>query len=208
MDSDHSEGHGYSTSWHRPVLVELMQRLEGLQGLDRLGGVVGPVSSLLRGRTADYWLRGGPTGHALHPALTDLPIGFWTSTFVLDGLELFGRRERGMKEASDLLLDIGIATALPAAATGLSEWRRLGRREARVGSLHAVLNSLGLVLYVLSTLSRRRGARPAGLALAFAGATSATAAGYLGGHLAAVRHAASRHPAFLSEHAGRRSSSR
>ncbi len=203
MDSDLPERDGYSTSWHRPPLVELMQRLEASQGLDRLSGVVGAVSSLLRGRSADYWLRGGPTGHALHPALTDLPIGFWTSTAVLDGLELVGRRERGMKAASDLLLGIGIASALPAAATGLSEWRRLGRREARVGSLHAVLNSGALVLYVLSTLARRRGARPAGLALAFAGATTATAAGHLGGHLAAVRHAASRHPAFLAEHAGK-----
>jgi uncharacterized membrane protein len=202
MDSDLPERHGYGTSWQRPPLVELMQRLEASHALDRLSGVVGAVGAPLGSRTAEYWLRGGPTGHALHPALTDLPIGFWTSTFVLDGLELFGRRGRGLKAASDLLLDIGIATALPAAATGLSEWRRLGRREARVGSLHAALNSGALVLYVLSTLARRRGARPAGLALAFAGATSASAAGYLGGHLAAVRHAASRHPAFLAEQAG------
>jgi uncharacterized membrane protein len=201
MTSDVRASDTHSTSWSRPALVELMQQLEAAGALDRLSDVVGAVSSPLGGERTSYWLRGGPTGHALHPAVTDLPIGFWTSTFVLDALELLGRR-RGMQKAADLLLDVGIITALPAAATGLSEWRRLGRRDARVGSLHASLNSGALVLYVLSAVARRGGARSTGVALAFAGSAAATASGYLGGHLAAARHAASRHPAFNGQTAG------
>ena len=185
-----------STHQSRPAAVALMQRIEATEALDRLSDVVGAASAPVGGKAADYWLRGGPAGHALHPPLTDLPIGFWTSTLVLDGLELLTGRSRGTQRAADLLLGLGIASALPTAVTGLSEWRRLGPRDARVGSLHATLNAGALVLNVLSTVARRRGARTTGIALSVAAATATSAGGYLGGHLAAVRHAASRHPAF------------
>ena len=48
----------------------------------------GPVRDLLSGT----WL-----GHPLHPMLTDLPIGFWTSAWVLD---LLGPRRHATRPGS------------------------------------------------------------------------------------------------------------
>ena len=47
--------------------------------LDHVGKTLanGPYGDLLKGK----WL-----GHPLHPLLTDIPIGFWTSGMVLDFL--------------------------------------------------------------------------------------------------------------------------
>src|SRR5688572_33046029 len=49
-------------------------------------------------------------GHPLHPVMTDLPIGFWTASMVLDAT--------GHDDAADLMLKIGTVSALGAAVTG------------------------------------------------------------------------------------------
>jgi sugar/nucleoside kinase (ribokinase family) len=54
----------------------------------------------------------------------------------------------------------------------------------RVGVVHAVGNALATFLYARSWQARRRGHHSAGVAFGWAGATAATAAAYLGGHLA------------------------
>ena len=56
-------------------------------------------------------------GHPLHPVLTDVVLGAWTSSFLLDLVP--GRRTR---TASDRLVDIGILAAVPTALAGLSDW--------------------------------------------------------------------------------------
>src|ERR687893_1874524 len=57
-------------------------------------------------------LSGTYLGHALHPLLTDLPIGTWTSAVLLDWLGgQSGRR------AADRLIGLGIAFTLPTAVT-------------------------------------------------------------------------------------------
>src|SRR5690242_17357455 len=90
-------------------MVEAMRRVEEASSLDRLGSVVRALAALVPGGGADRWLRGIPTGHALHPFLTDLPIGFWLSSVALD---LRGRdRDRA---AADLLLELGLASTVPA----------------------------------------------------------------------------------------------
>jgi nitrite reductase/ring-hydroxylating ferredoxin subunit len=110
--------------------------------------------------------------------LTDLPIGFWTSAFVLDLVG--GKRSRA---ASKRLIGIGVLSALPTAASGLSDWSDTIGDERRIGTAHAVANSAALVLYSWSWLARRQGRRGKGLILGYLGATAATAGGYLGGHL-------------------------
>src|SRR5688500_15069594 len=42
--------------------------------------------SLLRSPRLDDAARGSWLGHPVHPALTDLPIGFWTSAMAVDFL--------------------------------------------------------------------------------------------------------------------------
>lgn len=172
-----------------PPAVAATRKLESATTLDGLSAVVGRLAELLPKGSVDEWLRGLPVGHALHPFLTDLPIGFWASSVAVD---LRGRRtEQG---AADALLALGIASAVPAAVTGLAEWRQLPREDARTGSAHAALNSVALGLYGASLAARAGGARRAGVGLSLAATAVTAASGYLGGHLAIARKAGSRHP--------------
>jgi nitrite reductase/ring-hydroxylating ferredoxin subunit/uncharacterized membrane protein len=143
------------------------------------------IASVVRGvgsGTLKDVISGTWMGHALHPLLTDVVIGSWTSATMLD---LFGGR--GSDEAAERLLAIGIAAYAPTALTGVSDWadgEPADDAVRRVGLVHAVLNSVALSLYVASLRSRRRGRRRRGIALALAGAGALGAAGHLGGHLA------------------------
>jgi nitrite reductase/ring-hydroxylating ferredoxin subunit/uncharacterized membrane protein len=163
----------------------LGERLEATDAIDRVAGPVhervtavlpsGPVKDALHG----VWL-----GHPLHPVLTDLPIGFWTSAVVLD---LVGGR--GARPVADALVGVGVAAALPTAATGLADWSDLDKSGRRSGVVHAAANVAATALYGLSFLARRRGHRASGVALGLVGAVAASAGGFLGGHLAYRRAA-------------------
>ncbi|HEY3485242.1 MAG TPA: hypothetical protein VGK49_07650, partial [Ilumatobacteraceae bacterium] len=65
-------------------LATLAQRVEQLDALDRPAGVGRRFVNSVAGGRVRQVLGGEWLGHPLHPALTDLPIGFWTSAFVLD----------------------------------------------------------------------------------------------------------------------------
>lgn len=118
-------------------------------------------------------------GHTAHPALTDLPIGFWTSAWLLDIIG--GRRSR---PAARLLIGVGIATALPTIATGLGDVPQLRSGKRRVVVVHAVCNTAALGYYMASWLHRGP-SRDHGRAvrLGWAGAVTATMGGALGGYL-------------------------
>jgi uncharacterized membrane protein len=149
------------------------RRLDG--AVDALSRVADRVLADPRVRST---LRGEWLGHPLHPMLTDLPVGFWTSAFVLD---LGGRR---WASAADAMVGAGLLTVLPTAAAGLADWRTRDRRDRRVGIAHAGANLAATVLYAGSLGHRLRGHRLRGIALGMAGAAAATVGGYLGGHLA------------------------
>ncbi len=118
-------------------------------------------------------------GHPLHPMLTDLPIGSWTSVWVLDVVG-----DRRNERAAQLLVGFGCISAIPTAVSGAVDWLQLGPEQRRVGVVHAASNLTALTLYTLSWNERRVGRRASGVALGWAGATVATIGGYLGGHLA------------------------
>ncbi len=139
-------------------------------------------------------LRGTWLGHALHPALTDLPLGLWTATTVLD---LVGGP--GARPAAQRLVGLGLLAVPPTAASGWSEWHRSDRPAQRVGVAHVALNVAAIGLYAGSWLARRGDRHRVGAALALVGAGAAGAGGYLGGHLASVRKVSSEHPAFTAE---------
>jgi nitrite reductase/ring-hydroxylating ferredoxin subunit/uncharacterized membrane protein len=121
-------------------------------------------------------------GVPLHPALSDVPVGAWTSALVLDVVAAVTGSEAA-DTAADGALAVGIAGALPAAATGTGDWRDLIGEERRIATVHALLNVAGLALNVASLAQRVRGNRAAGRALsATALAISGTAA-HLGGEL-------------------------
>lgn len=157
----------------------LGERLEATEALDRLARPAHQAITRLlpQGPTKDA-LHGVWLGHPLHPLLTDLPIGFWTSAFVLDIVG--GRRAQ---PAADALVGLGVASALPTAAAGLADWSELNQPERRSGAVHAIANLAATTLYALSFVARRRRKRGSGIALGMAGATAATLGGFLGGHL-------------------------
>lgn len=161
-----------------PTLDAAIGRLEQVDALDGLAGKVSGVVSDMTHRTGVVSLLSGTgIGHPLHPILTDLPIGSWTSAFVLDLVG--GKRSR---PAAQMLVGLGVLTAVPTAVTGLSDWADTVGTTRRIGAFHALTNIVGLG-YALSWRARRRGHHFRGVVLAMAGATAATGAAALGGHL-------------------------
>jgi len=136
------------------------------------------VSKLTHRPGVSSVLSGTVLGHPLHPVLTDLPIGFWSSSFFLDLLP--GSSTRRISQA---FVGIGILTAIPTALTGASDWADTEGPPRRVGLVHGALNSAGLVCYTGSWVARRRGHHLRGVLYGMVGATAMTAAAALGGHL-------------------------
>ena len=147
------------------AITDVVAGLEQGQALDGLGdSLAGAVQKLTRPGAVKNLLSGTWLGHALHPLLTDLPIGFWTSAVALDAL---GGDAAG--EAAALLVGLGNLSAVGTAATGLSDWSDSFGPEKRVGLLHGLGNTAGLALMSGSWLARRNGARGLGRALGLAG---------------------------------------
>ena len=153
-----------------------LERAEGLDGLVR--SMQRLADQIPRGPVLDA-LQGGWLGHAAHPMFTDLPIGFWTGSMVLDLIG--GRRAR---PAADLFVALGLVTAVPTVATGLADWTQLSPAKRRVGAVHAASNVAAIVLYAASLRARRRHHRATGIIVGLAAGSVATVGGYLGGHLA------------------------
>jgi uncharacterized membrane protein len=174
-------------------LVRLAQAVEGAGALDAVASTIRPLADALTADPARRdLLRGTWLGHALHPLMTDLPIGFWTAAGVLD---LVGGRES--RRAAELLTGLGVVVAVPTATTGWAEFAALGTdRDRRTASAHAIGNGIAIWCYAGSWMARRRGNWATGVALGLAGASVASAAGFLGGHLSEARKVSSRHPAF------------
>jgi uncharacterized membrane protein len=138
----------------------------------------GPVRDFLGGR----WL-----GHALHPLLTDFPLGAWMGASLLDVLP-----GADHDEASQRLLMFGLAAVVPTVAAGWSDWLQADARERRVGIVHAATNTVAAGLYTGSLLARRAGSRRVGVLLGIAGGVTATVGGFFGGHLSTARDTALR----------------
>jgi nitrite reductase/ring-hydroxylating ferredoxin subunit/uncharacterized membrane protein len=157
-------------------LVTAMPWLDGVAGV--LQKVGEPVAGQSAPRPLKDALVGTWLGHPLHPAMVQLPLGFWTSSLALD--------LAGQERAADLTLALGLASATGAVVTGIAQWQDAAFEEAprRLGSLHASLNGAATVLYGASLLARRRGNRVPGIALATAGYALANVSAWLGGDLA------------------------
>lgn len=148
-------------------LAELAEPLDGVAEpvQEAVNAVPQPVRDVLDG----VWL-----GNPLHPALTDVPLGAWTTALVLD---LVG------SEAADHALGVGILGAVPAALTGLNDWSHLKDDTRRLGTVHALVNSMALALNVASYVARRDGHRGLGRVLSGVAYAGAAFSAHLGGHL-------------------------
>jgi nitrite reductase/ring-hydroxylating ferredoxin subunit/uncharacterized membrane protein len=162
----------------------IAERIERLEALDRVSEPLQtavrnavPPQSDLKDLLSGTWL-----GHPLHPPLTDVVIGTWTSALLLD---LLG--DERTEAAADRLVAAGILAAVPTAAAGLSDWAELRGGSRRVGTVHALGNTTALVLHVASWTARMRDARGTGRALSALGYGVASFSAWLGGHLSFTR---------------------
>jgi nitrite reductase/ring-hydroxylating ferredoxin subunit len=157
----------------------LVNRIGADQRLDRVAEPLSMLAERLTRRDdVKRTLSGSWLGHRLHPVLTDVPIGAWTSASLLD---LLGGRS-GRKVARRLV-GVGIVASLPTALSGLSDWHDTHGESKRIGVVHAIANATGLALQVASWRARGRGHRLRGAALSGLGLGAVAAGGYLGGHL-------------------------
>lgn len=168
-----------SPRWLRDAVsgIETDKRLDAPASV-----LTGVAEVLLDHRRLASILRGDFMGHALHPLLTDVPIGAWVSTAVLD---VAGADQS--RAAATRLTGVGLIAAVPTVASGLVELASTGPTERRVGATHAIFNAAAAGCYLLSYIQRRRGQHNRGIATGLVGAALLGCGGYLGGHLAVVR---------------------
>lgn len=134
---------------------------------------LGAVKDFLHGR----WL-----GHALHPVVTDIPIGAWTAALALDAVQMITGDE-GVGDAADVVIGVGLAGAVASAVTGITDWSETYGRGKNVGVVHGMLNLAAAGLYTASLVARRRKSRQSGVALSMLGYAITSFSAYLGGHL-------------------------
>jgi nitrite reductase/ring-hydroxylating ferredoxin subunit/uncharacterized membrane protein len=176
-----------SSSSPAPPRLRAAERLEHARSLD---GAAAALTAVVRravppGKPADV-LHGVPIGQPAHPALAGLPLGFWASAAVLDFVPGSGR-------ASRALIALGLASAIPAAATGWTDWADLHREQQRVGLVHAASGACAAAFFAASLLARSTGRAASGRALSLAGLTAGAAGGFLGRHLAFPMRAGTSH---------------
>jgi nitrite reductase/ring-hydroxylating ferredoxin subunit/uncharacterized membrane protein len=162
-----------------PAPHAAIEQIGRVEQLDQPAKTIGKFvrDTVPRGAVKDG-LSGTWLGHALHPLLTDVPIGTWTSALLLD---LVGGRSA--QPAARRLIGIGLLAAGPTAVTGWNDWadtEPASDRVRRIGLVHATSNITGVAFYAASWAARRRGG---GKLLGLAGFTSLMAGGWLGGHL-------------------------
>jgi nitrite reductase/ring-hydroxylating ferredoxin subunit/uncharacterized membrane protein len=132
-------------------------------------------------------LNGTWLGHPLHPAITDVPIGAWLLAVLFDIIWLVSPTANSWAaRGAEVAVLIGILAAIGAAVTGLTDWSDTYGAERTVGLYHAGLNSLALILYIISLVLRLgvpTGESVAAAILGFLGIVSVFVAAYLGGDM-------------------------
>lgn len=125
-------------------------------------------------------LHGSVIGHPLHALITDVPIGAWTVTAVLDSVELLGGPANA---GSDAALAIGLAGAAGAIVTGFADWSDTADDPRTLGMAHALVNGVAFAGYAAAFALRLAGHRRSGLITALGAYGVIGAGAYLGGEL-------------------------
>jgi len=158
-------------TWLEPIAEPLSA---GVRNAYRAGGETG---RRLKNAAHGTWL-----GHPLHSALTDVPLGAWMTSFVLDAAEA-RTGDPGYGRAADVAIGFGLAGAAGAAVTGLTDWSETGGQTKRLGLVHGLVNLAATTLFATSLVLRRTGGRQAGRGFSLAGLLTVCAGAYVGGAL-------------------------
>jgi nitrite reductase/ring-hydroxylating ferredoxin subunit/uncharacterized membrane protein len=172
-----------TANWHHD-LVALVDGWGWIRTLnDQLTAVLAPWRERYQDNPVLELMHGGRwLGHPLHPALSDLPIGFWAGSALLDLTGGDPVPEGGLDPAG-LFTAAGIVAAVATAATGVVDWTVSDDQDRRVGLFHGVLNTAALGLQGMSLAARLAGHRRTAVGLGTAGLAVTGAAAYIGGHL-------------------------
>jgi nitrite reductase/ring-hydroxylating ferredoxin subunit/uncharacterized membrane protein len=140
----------------------------------------GPPGKMVKDLLNGVWL-----GHPLHPVITDVPIGAWTVTQVLDVMSFVAGEDDNLDRAADMALSLGVLAAVGAAVTGIVDWSDTNGSPRRMGMVHAMLNTVSLTLNVGSMGMRAGGRRNRGTArlLSLTAYGVSSAAAFIGGEL-------------------------
>ncbi|MDQ4117550.1 MAG: Rieske 2Fe-2S domain-containing protein [Actinomycetota bacterium] len=163
----------------------LVERVDSIGWLDGAAGGLARVTTTLRGRRATQVLmdlcHGRLAGHALHPALSDLPIGFWAGAVLLYLCAL--------PWPAAVLTLAGIASAVAAMVTGFADLTVTDGHDRRVGIFHGILMTVALLIHVGSVVAFFAGSVPAAAVAAIVGFLVTVGGAYFGGHLVLGRAA-------------------
>jgi nitrite reductase/ring-hydroxylating ferredoxin subunit/uncharacterized membrane protein len=169
--------------------MDTMNALTRLTNQPELDQLAEPLSRAVRGayeaagaagREAKNAAHGVWLGHPLHPVLTDVPLGAWTTALALDAT---ANGDAGMRRAATFAIGVGLVGALGAAVTGLTDWSETQGQPRRTGLVHGLLNIAATSLMATAFFQRRNGNDANGRACAWSGVAIAAASAYLGGDL-------------------------
>lgn len=162
--------------------------IEDQEWLDAAGDAIQPAvlnayaEAGTAGQKLKNFLHGTWLGHPLHPMLTDIPVGAWTAAAFMDILELSGNKQ--LSAGADASIGVGIAGALGAALSGLTDWTGTSQKRRKIGLMHGLLNLTATSLYATSLILRKQKvSRTTAIGLALTGYGITALAAYLGGHL-------------------------
>lgn len=166
-------------------MSEILEEQEWLERVD--SALAGALTAAFgaagnAGQYAKDFLHGTWLGHPLHPVLTDLPIGAWTTALALDALAALAGRD-DLNPGADAAVAVGLTGAVGAALAGWTDWNASGGPARRLGLVHGLLNVGVTGIYAASLASRVKGARAAGVGLGLLGFAIANYTAFLGGHL-------------------------
>jgi len=170
------------------LMDRIIRRQTWLEGLaEAVQGAVGATYRVLGrpGRVLRNLLHGTTLlGHPLHPVLSDVPIGAWTTGMVADYVAHFTTRIP--TQAGDIALAVGLAVAIPTALSGLTDYHDTFAYERRVATAHGLMMT-AVVAFDAASLALRWWAgaslHPLALGLSTAGFALVSLGGYLGGDL-------------------------
>ncbi len=135
----------------------------------------------------------GPSGHPVHPPLTDATIGMFTLAAGLAVLGKSGVAEGKLGPAAWLALVGGLIVAAPTALTGFADWLQIdwGTPLWRTATLHLTAMVTAVALFAVATWLQWSGYRhgtvtSGGLILTLVGFAALTAGGWLGGAIVFV----------------------
>ncbi len=176
----------YQGPWFRRAIersIDSQNWLEGFSdGLQKLVGgtfkVGGPPMRWLKNQA-----HGTSVGHPLHPAATDIPVGAWLATLVLDIVWLATNQPSGTAIASNVVLIVGLVGAVVAILSGLADWNDTYGKERRVGVAHGLINIVATLVYVVALILRLTSNQFSGFIVSTVGLLILLLGAYLGGEL-------------------------